>query len=104
MAQLSGPTWLVAVLLYGAGLRLTECLELRVKDLDIDGGQIVVRSGNGGKDRRTTLPEAVVKPLVAHLAEVRQLHQRDLAGGYGRVSLPGALSVKYPEAAADWRW
>jgi integrase len=83
---------------------LTECLELRVKDMDIGAGQIVVRSGKGGKDRRTTLPGAVVEALGVHLGEVRRLHEKDLAAGYGRVVLPDALSVKYPEAAADWRW
>lgn len=86
--QLSGAPWLVAALLYGAGLRLTECLELRVKDLDIGGGQIVVRSGKGGKDRRTTLPGAVVEALRVHLGEVRRLHEKDLAAGYGRVGCP----------------
>ena len=104
MAQLSGVSWLVAALLYGAGLRLTECLELRVKDVDVAGSQIVVRSGKGGKDRRTTLPMAVVEPLAVHLGEVQRLHARDLAAGYGRVSLPDALAVKYPKAAGEWRW
>lgn len=79
IACLSGPCWLAAALLYGAGLRLSECLELRVKDLDMAGGQIMVRSGKGGKDRRTTLPAAVVEPLKTHLAEVARRHARDLA-------------------------
>jgi len=104
LAHLSGPCWLAVALLYGAGLRLSECLELRVKDVDVPGGQVVVRSGKGGKDRRTTLPTAVVEPLNGHLAEVEQLHARDLAAGFGRVVLPDALSVKYPHAAAEWRW
>lgn len=104
LAHLSGPCWLAVALLYGAGLRLSECLELRVKDLDIAGSQIVVRSGKGGKDRRTTLPTTVLEPLNVHLAEVKQLHTRDLAAGFGRAALPDALSVKYPHAAAEWRW
>ena len=104
LARLSGPSWLVVALLYGSGLRLTECLELRVKDIDVAGAQIVVRSGKGGKDRRTTLPVAVVEPLESNLGEVQRLHAKDLAAGHGRVSLPDALAVKYPHAAADWRW
>lgn len=79
LTQLSGPSWLVVALLYGAGLRLTECLELRVKDLDAGGGEIVVRSGKGSKDRRTTLPMAVVEPLESHLGDVQRLHAQDLA-------------------------
>lgn len=94
----------MASVLYGAGLRLLECLRLRVQDLDLDAGQITVRYGKGFKDRRTMLPEIVKGPLRDHLAHVRQIHARDLADGYGRVFLPDALARKYPNAAADWGW
>ena len=102
--RLSGTPWLVAALLYGAGLRLSECLELRVKDLDVGGHQIVVRSGKGQKDRRTTLPESLGEALEQHLRVVHRLHARDLSAGFGRVSLPDALAVKYPRAATEWQW
>lgn len=102
--QLQGRVWLVAALLYGAGLRLTECLELRVKNIDFGGRQIVVWSGKGGKDRATPLPESLIAPLTRQLALVARLHARDLRCGFGRVVLPDALAVKYPNAAVDYRW
>jgi len=102
--QLAGPRWIMAGLLYGAGLRLRECLKLRVKDVDFDYGQIIVRNGKGAKDRVTMLPAAVIEPLQQHLVRVRLLHDRDLAAGYGGVELPHALAVKYPRAACDWGW
>ncbi len=102
--HLRGVSWLIAVLLYGAGLRLNECLDLRVKDIDFDRRQIVVRDGKGGKDRPVPLPAMAVDSLVRQLDDVRHVHQRDLAAGYGRVSLPDALARKYPHAAAEWRW
>ena len=95
---------MVVALLYGAGLRLAECLELRVKDLDIGGVQIVVRRGKGGKDRRAPLPLTMVEPLQGHLAQVQRLHSRDLVAGHGRVAMPGALGIKYPHAAEEWGW
>ena len=104
LAELAGPVWLIAALLYGAGVRLTECLELRVKDIEVESHQIVVRDGKGGKDRRTPLPVSLIGPLADHLDDVRRLHARDLANGLGRVSLPNALAVKYPRAAQEWRW
>jgi integron integrase len=104
LAQLEGFKWLMASLLYGAGLRLQECLMLRVKDVDFAYRQIVVRDGKGGKDRVTVLPENVVQPLQAHLGKVRGLHRHDLEEGYGEVWLPHALSRKYPRAGYDWGW
>ena len=104
MKHLTGKVWVIAVLLYGAGLRIDECLELRVKDIDFDRHQIVVRRGKGQKDRRTMLPVAVRERLQAHLGEVKRQHEHDLAHGAGRVVLPFALDRKYPNAATDWSW
>jgi integron integrase len=104
LGQLDGTAWLVAVLLYGSGLRLAECLELRVKDIDFAASQIAVRAGKGRKDRVTPLPAAVKDRLARHLAHVREQHERDVAQGFGRVVLPGALERKYPGAATSWSW
>ena len=104
LAQLEGTKWLLASLLYGSGLRLMECLRLRVKDVDFEYRQILVRDGKGGKDRATMLPQAVVEPLKRHLEKVKALHERDLAEGYGEVSLPYALARKYPNAGREWGW
>ena len=99
------PNWLADHdLLYGAGLRLRECLTLRVKDVDFGYHQILVRDGKGGKDRVTMLPESVVEPLQAHLARVKSLHERDLDEGYGDVELPDAIARKYPRAPYEWGW
>lgn len=104
LAQLEGAKWLMASLLYGAGLRLRECLKLRVKDVDFDYRQILVRDGKGGKDRVTMLPASVIEPLKKHLVHVRALHERDLASGHGDVELPDALARKYPKAPYEWGW
>lgn len=104
LAQMQGTKWLMASLMYGAGLRQIECLSLRVKDVDFAYRQILVRDGKGGKDRVTMLPEPVVQPLQAHLGRVRALHQRDLSDGFGEVSLPFALARKYPRAGREWGW
>ena len=104
LTQLTGTERLVVMLLYGAGLRLEECLELRVKDVDFDRCQITVRQGKGRKDRVSVLPAAARGPLHEHLADVRRLHEADLAHGFGRVVLPFAIDRKYPHAAAEWRW
>jgi integron integrase len=104
LAELTGVPWLTAMLLYGAGLRLLECLTLRVKDLDFGAEQVVVRGGKGGKDRVTPLPVRFREPLERHVEQVRALHSRDLTAGGGRVSLPGALERKYPNAGREWRW
>jgi len=94
----------MAGLLYGAGLRHFECLRLRVKDVDFNYRQILVREGKGQKDRVTLLPEKFVEPLRAHLEKVRRLHARDLREGYGEVHLPFALARKYPRAGYEWAW
>ncbi len=94
----------MAGLLYGSGLRLMECVRLRVKDVDFGYRQVTVRDGKGEKDRRTVLPEALVESLGRHLERVRLLHEEDLADGHGRVYLPYALERKYPWAAAEWVW
>jgi integron integrase len=104
LGQLTGVSWLVAMLLYGAGLRVRECLELRVKDLDFARGQVVVRRGKGQKDRVTILADAVRERLARHLEVVKRQHETDVREGHGRVVLPDALARKYPGAASDWRW
>jgi integron integrase len=104
MRRLEGRVWMVACLMYGAGLRLRECLRLRVQDVDFGANQITIRDGKGFKDRVTLLPESVKEPLKQHLKEVKALHKDDLADGYGRVEMPYALARKYPNAASEWRW
>jgi len=104
LSRMTGDTKLMASLLYGSGLRLSECLTLRVQDLDFDGGQITVFNGKGNKDRVTMLPEGLREPLRAHLQRIRAMHAADLADGCGRVQIPEALQRKYPGAAVDWRW
>ena len=102
--QLQGTRWLMALLLYGGGLRLNECLRLRVKDLDFERLQLVVREGKGDKDRITVLPESAVQPLQQHLVHVRAEHERAMQEGYGGVELPYALARKYPLADREWGW
>ena len=104
LVQMSGTAWLVASLLYGAGLRLQESLEIRVKDLDFDRREVTVRRGKGQKDRRVMLPDRLRGPLREHLDVVQRVHRADLAAGFGRVVLPGALERKFPGAPTDWRW
>jgi integron integrase len=104
LARLDGPVWLVCSLLYGAGLRLLEALRLRVKDIDLDRREIIVRRGKGGKDRRTVLPDASVEPLRVQLAAVKKTHDADLVTGAGAVALPDALARKYPNASREWSW
>lgn len=104
LAQMQGTTWLMAALIYGGGLRLLECLRLRVKDIDFQYRQLVVRDAKGQKDRITLLPQNLFEPLRNHLVRVRTLHENDLAGGYGCVYLPFALAQKYPKAERDWGW
>jgi len=104
LEQMRGEAWLMAALLYGAGLRLMECVRLRVKDVDFDRREIVVRDGKGGKDRRTMLPDMVADALRAQVEEARRVHARDLAAGFGDVWLPDALDRKFPFASREWCW
>ena len=103
LEQLEGTMWIIGSLLYGAGLRLLECLTLRIKDIDLDRGEIKVRAGKGNKDRITMIPNAVKSKLQRHLAVVKPVHERDAAARIG-VALPGALGRKYPNADREWAW
>lgn len=102
--ELSGTNWLVAGVLYGSGLRLLEALRLRVKDVEFERREIIVREGKGNKDRVTVLPENVLLALKAHLDRVKVLHDKDLAEGFGDVYLPNALERKYRNAGRAWGW
>lgn len=102
--ELSGTMWLVASLLYGTGMRLMEGLRLRVKDVEFERREVLVRDGKGGKDRVTMLPENLIAPLQDQLARTKRLHDADLAASYGGVWLPNALAVKYPNAGKSWGW
>jgi len=104
LRHLQGVDWLIVAVLYGGGLRLQECLSLRVKDIDFARNQIVVRRGKGQKDRFTVLPAAIKGTLEVHLAAVKRVHDRDLTDGLGRAVLPDALMRKYPNAAREWAW
>ncbi|MFH1842955.1 MAG: integron integrase [bacterium] len=104
LERIHGTVWLVASLLYGAGLRLMEALRLRIQDLDFSRGEITVRRGKGQKDRRTMLPVRLAKPLQIHLEVMKRQHDADLKLGAGYVALPGTLVRKYPNAAREWRW
>jgi integron integrase len=99
-----GTMGLVIGLLYGTGMRLLECLRLRVKDVELARREIVIREGKGNKDRVTVLPENLMLPLQKHLVRVKALHDADVAAGFGAVYLPDALAVKYPNAARHWGW
>jgi integron integrase len=101
---MSGTFQLMAKLLYGTGMRLMECVRLRVKDVDFGQNHIMVRDGKGFKDRVTVLPQSLKVPLEEHLKRVELLHEKDLAEGNGRVYLPYALSQKYPSADREWGW
>jgi integron integrase len=104
LAQIDGVPRLMAVLLYGTGMRLLECCRLRIKDVDFDRNQIAVRRGKGDKDRFTMLPRTVRDDLAQHVERVRRQHNRDLAAGAGYVELPGGLARKLPAAAREWPW
>lgn len=104
LAEMNGIHLLMAQLLYGCGLRLMECVRLRIKDLDFELHQIVVRDGKGEKDRLTLLPESLTANLERHLRHVRLIYEDDLQDGFGNVYLPFALERKYPNAAHEWGW
>jgi len=104
LLQMDGRTWLLASVLYGAGLRLMECLRLRIKDVDFARNEITVRDGKGAKDRRTVLPRSLVEPLQREVDRAQALHAVDLEEGFGNAWLPHALSRKYPNAASELGW
>lgn len=104
LSMMDGRTWLMASLLYGTGMRLMECLRLRVKDVDFARNEILIRNGKGGKDRRTMLPRALEEPLRREIQRARVLHAQDLAEGLGETPLPDALSRKYPGAGREFGW
>ena len=102
--NLTGVKRMIVMIMYGSGLRLMECLRLRIKDIDFLSNQIIIRDGKGNKDRITMLPEVVNAPLMEDLRRVWKIHQLDLKDGLGRVYLPYALSRKYPNASREWNW
>ena len=104
LGNLAGDKWLMASLMYGAGLRLMECLRLRAQDIDFSRNEILIRDGKGAKDRITMLPESLKAPLQEHLRAVKAVHEKDLADGWDRVPMPDALDRKYPNAPREWRW
>jgi Site-specific recombinase XerD len=104
LSRLSGTVGLMLQLIYGTGMRIMECVRLRVKDIDFGRGEIVIREGKGFKDRVTMLPQRLIEPLRKHLNRVKPLHEADLAAGYGEVYLPYALVRKYLKAARAWGW
>ena len=104
LARMDGTVWLICSLLYGSGLRIMECLRLRVKDVDFERCEILVREGKGFKDRVTMLPASLVQPLKQQLERVKTLHDEDLLKGYGDVYMPMALDAKYSNAGKSWNW
>ncbi|MCB9152111.1 MAG: integron integrase [Caldilineaceae bacterium] len=102
--RMSGLQQLMAQLLYGSGMRLMECMRLRIKDIEFAQQQIIVRDTKGNEDRVTMLPQRIVAPLKAHLVEVKKMHELALANGYGTVEMPYALARKYPNAEREWMW
>jgi integron integrase len=104
LSHLKGDKWLMGMLMYGSGLRLMECLRLRVQDIDFSRHQILVRDGKGAKDRITMLPGSVTAALQDHLKKVKAIHEKDLNEGWGGARLPNALERKYRNASKEWRW
>lgn len=104
MDRLKGVYLIMVSLMYGSGLRLMECLRLRIKDIDFEGGRIVVRQGKGDKDRVVPLPSSTVDRLKRHLTEVKEIHEQELREGFGTVELPNGLARKYPNAPREWGW
>jgi integron integrase len=103
-AHMQGIHLLMAKILYGCGLRLMECIRLRIQDLDFERNLIYIRDAKGGKDRTTLLPKSIQEDMHFHVAKVRQIYQQDIANGYGEVYMPEALSKKYPNATREFRW
>ncbi|HEY9053334.1 MAG TPA: integron integrase [Rectinemataceae bacterium] len=104
ISELEGDKRLAAAMMYGTGLRLQECLELRVQDVDFEMNEVLVRNGKGGKDRITMLPASLKPDLIQHLKLVKAIHEQDLADGFGQVPVPNAIDRKYPNAVKDWAW
>jgi integron integrase len=104
LERMTGVPKLMASLLYGSGLRLLECVSLRIKDIDFERGEIRLRDGKGQKDRVTPLPQTLIEPLRAHLDEVRRKHQQEVREGGGWATMPTALARKYPKAGHEWIW
>ena len=104
LSFLNGPYLFMAQLMYGCGLRLMECLRLRIKDVDLENDLLMVRSGKGEKDRALMIPEKIKEELSKHVASVKEVHDQDVKMGYGEVSLPDALEKKYPGAPKEWGW
>jgi integron integrase len=104
LADLAGDKWLMASLMYGAGLRLMECLRLRTQDIGFSRNEILIRDGKGAKDQITMLPESIKAPLQEHLRAVKAVHEKDLADGWGLVPMPDAHNHKHPNAPREWRW
>jgi len=104
ISKMTGVYQIIAQIMYGSGLRIMEVMRLRVKDIDFENRQIIVRDGKGGNDRPTMLPESLIKPLQAHLKRVKLIHEEDLLAGFGSVYLPYALERKYPNAHKEWIW
>jgi integrase len=95
---------LILKLVYGTGMRIMECLRLRVKDIDFERSEITIREGKGFKDRVTMLPQSLAPKIKEHLVRVKLLHDADLRHGYGKVFMPNALAKKYPNAGKSWTW
>jgi integron integrase len=104
LGNMRGGTWLMASLLYGSGLRLGECVGLRVRPIEPENRTILIRDGKGGKDRTTMVPRALLGPIRRQLERAKEIHRKDLDEGFGRVQLPDALARKYPNAATEWGW
>ncbi|MBK8782582.1 MAG: integron integrase [Anaerolineales bacterium] len=104
ISNMTGPYKLMAQIMYGSGLRLMECLRLRVKDIDFENHRIIVYDGKGGDDRVTMLPDSIIAPMREHLAQTKAIHKKDLAAGLGSVQMPFALDKKYPAAHKEWIW
>ncbi|MBI5963779.1 MAG: integron integrase [Chloroflexi bacterium] len=104
ISNMTGSYKLMAQIMYGSGLRLVECLRLRVKDIDFENHRILVYDGKGGDDRVTMLPDSVIAPMRQHLAQIKAMHQKDLVAGHGSVQMPFALDKKYPAAHKQWIW